>query len=110
MRLFSAVNERLKGVNEHFEAFLEKHESKIVGVGALAAMGAVMLHVGTADASALDNTTAVVKFYGMTMITWIFAVFAILFGFGAMWLRDFRIAILAGLALVGTVIVSYLGI
>jgi uncharacterized membrane protein len=110
MKAYESFKAKVHGVGEHFEAFLEKHESKIIGGGALAVVGAAVINLGTGNVSAATNDTEVVKYYGMSMITWIFAVFALLFGVGTLWLRDFRIAILAALSLVGVVIVSYLGI
>lgn len=95
--------------------FVSRIKEKIVGkapaIIGLAMTAGVVGSVALGGASATDtNTTAVVKYYGLSTMQWIMAIMALIFGGATVFLRDFRTAIIAVVCVIGAIVVGFFGI
>lgn len=89
----------------------EKMTGKGPAIMGLAMTAGIVGAFATGNASAADeNTTAVVKYYGLSTMQWIMAIMALIFGGATVFLRDYRTALLAVVCVVGAIVVGFLGI
>lgn len=89
----------------------EKTAGKAPAIMGMLMTAGVVGSVALGGASAADeNTTAVVKYYGLSTMQWIMAIMALIFGGATVFLRDYRTALLAVVCVVGAIVVGFLGI
>jgi hypothetical protein len=109
MRLFSAVKEKFEKVGERVEASLDKHKDKVQGLAIIGGTVALTIAACTGNASAAGTTGANDIYGGMTIVD------AVLVGIGSvamlasLYLRDFRVALIAIIMIVMGAGAYYLG-